>query len=317
VTLFYSRTDSGDSQYRTVSVGLRWRPWDWLHLTAGVPYTFIDGEENITELVDDGLGNLVEQTTTFNYENSGIGDITVVAWINTLYPFTGRETTLPAEGGADADTVVAEDPFDSSGEPYLFFGAGLKLPTGIYDEFDDAKFVYDDSKNITGEYDISEGVLDPRFQLGTGTWDPMIGLVYQQRFWRFQPNLGASYTFTGGKNDVGYEFGDRVAMAASLRFFMYRTESGCQGWVSAGVNGVYVLEDDYDHSEDTTKLGSQPKGEVEDTKGFYDFYNLGIGIDLHKDLTLYGMYSHYLTQHDSDNPYSFDNGLSVGLQYRF
>ncbi|MBU0753789.1 MAG: outer membrane beta-barrel protein, partial [Planctomycetes bacterium] len=183
---------------------------------------------------------------------------------------------------------------------------------------DDAKYVFDSvTKNLTGETSESFGLLPTRFQLGTGTTDPIVALFFMQRFGKFQPSLGLSYQFSGGENAVGYERSDRFGVNAALKYTAMKTKDCRELYLTGGFSSSTAISRDFDHSEDVTRLGSQPVGRVPNTDGTYSFWSLGVGYDLTKSLAISLGYTDTLTTADEQSNYSFDQSISLGLQYRF
>ncbi|MEW6743932.1 MAG: hypothetical protein AB1486_14365 [Planctomycetota bacterium] len=301
------------SDYDSLSLGLRLRAAEWLQLTANIPYSFIDGKEVIWDQTAPG----VDRRNEFEYSNSGLGDVTLVGWFNVLYPFTAEDLTGAVDLSVPEQKPEEELTIEGTGDPLVYLGIGVKVPTGSYDEKDAAKLKFDRSKSLTGETSESDGVLPARFQLGTGTTDGLFSLVYQQRFGRITPSLGVTYELSGGENDVGYERGDRLSWAAGVKYVLYRPGCNRQLYVSAGLSGVSVLDDDVDHSEDTTQLGPQEVGVIPDTKGTYNYYNFGGGYDITEDFTIRASIILPFDNPDTDSEYGFEQSFGLSLQYRF
>jgi hypothetical protein len=317
ISLGYGYTESGDSEYNSINLGLRWRPNKWLQFTASIPYLDIEGEE--VQVVDarDPVTDLpVQFVEEFSYSESGIGDVTLMAWANVLCAFL-EDTPLDDPSLEEAEKA-AESDVEGIGDPALYFGAGVKLPTGDEDATDAAKYVFDSTtKNLTGEYSSSFGLIPTRFQLGTGTTDPIAAVFYVQRFGRFQPSAGFSYQWSGGKNDVDYERSDRFGWNVSCKYVAMVHEDCRQLYVTGGVSSSTATSRDYDHSEDVTQLGSQDVGRVDDTDGTYTFWSLGVGYDLLENLTVNASYTDSLSSPDENSNYSYDYSFGLGLQYRF
>jgi hypothetical protein len=305
LSLGYSNTASGASDYNSVNLGLRYRAFDWLQVTASIPYSFIDGHDVMWDYPATGV-----RKNVFEYENNGLGDISVMGWFDLLYPFRQDETAAEKE-------VVASDTLEGTGKPLLFLGLGAKLDTGTHDEWDQTKYDFDRSKALTGELSDSDGRLPSRYQLGTGTTDTLFGLIYQQRFGRFTPSAAFSYQMSGGENSIGYERSDSVSWAAGLQYVIYQPACNRRLYVNVSLSRSTTTSRDFDHSEDTTRMPSQPKGRVAGTQGTYNFYGFGIGYDLTEDMTVSAACTLPLNNPDEDSEYSFDRSVGVSLQYRF
>ena len=299
ITLGYSTTDTGDSTYQTVSLGLSYRPWKWLAVTGNIPYTIIGGEETI---VDD-LGGGQYRTNRFTYDSNGFGDISLMAWADLFQAFKDP----PEE-------TECNPPI---GPPALYVGMGLKLPTGPHDYLDRKKYDYDRA-NSNGEYSDSDGIYPSYFQLGTGTLDGLFGVYCQQRFGRFVPHASLTYTLTGGENSVGYERGDSFGWSVGTKFLLMNLENSRQFYIQAGLSGVYIPSEDVDHSEDNQKAFSQRKGKVEDTDGAFSYWDIGVGYDLTENLTVSATAMFPLSNDSSSSTSnSFDSmfGLSCWLRF--
>ncbi|MHC4944333.1 MAG: transporter [Planctomycetota bacterium] len=317
VSFGYGYTESGDSEYNSLNLGLRWRPLKWLQFTASIPYLDIEGDEiqivNATDPVDDTPVQFVER---FKYDENGLGDITVMGWVNVLCPFL-EESLIDDIPGEEAKKDAATA-LEGMGNPALYVGVGVKLATGDHDATDAQKFIFDSqTKNLTGEYSESFGLIPTRFQLGTGTDDPIAAVFYMQRFGRFQPSAGFSYQWSGGENDVAYERSDRFGWNASCKYVAMLTEDCRELYVTGGVSGSTATSRDIDHSNDVTKLGPQEVGRVDGTDGTYTFWSIGVGYDLMENLTINASYTDSLSEADEDSNYSYDYSFGLGLQYRF
>jgi hypothetical protein len=308
--LGYAYTDSGQSDYHSIALSARYKILDWFQVTGSVPYRIISGEESVTfrEEQPPGSGTFVDSIEKLDYDTSGIGDVSLMGWVNLTYFLQGETEAL------DKSSMDASDIWE---KPSIYLGVGVKLPTGEDDETDSDKLAVDQRANLTGEYSQSEGVIPARFQVGTGTTDILFGAVYQQRFGRFIPVAGVTYQLVDDESDAGYEYGDMLSITAGSKYIISEWEGCRQFYVSGGVSASLKMEDDYDHSEDTTRLGSQPKGEVPDTDEDYYFANFAVGYDVTEDLRLVGGFTLPLNDPDDDSPNSFDKSISVGIQYSF
>lgn len=304
-----SANESGDSSFDSISIGLSYRPFEWLQLSGAIPYMFIKGNEVIWDQYDTGGGIMANRRNEFRYDQDGMGDIMVMAWANTLYPFFDHPE------GDEEPTTEEKEAF--SEYPALYVGFGVKFDNADDDEFDAKKFAFDREKAITGEPNISDGILPSKYQLGTGTTDILVGLYYLQRFGDFTPSAGISYQFVGGENSVGYEKSDVFSWSIGTKYTLIQTEDCRQLYLNAGISGVTTTSRDYDHSEDTTKLLSQPRGRVAGTNETYTFYSFGAGYEITKSIMVTGGITLPLNDPDKDSNYSFDRAFNIGLQYRF
>jgi len=102
--------------------------------------------------------------------------------------------------------LYADDPLIPAHEVSLFLG--LSLPTGSIDE-----------RNRTHPLAMRRTELLPYgMQLGSGTWDPLIGLLYQRSTSPWWWGVDARYTHRLGTNKRGYRLGNRAQLDAYLMF---------------------------------------------------------------------------------------------------
>lgn len=322
ISIGYGNTESGDSTYDGYSLNLKVKPYRWLQFTASLPYSSVDGKEDIQDLYDiDFDGNLDVRTRQLKYDNDGIGDLVVMGWVNTLHHLFNDEE--------EPEELTSEEQYaklSEIGDPALFFGLGAKLDTGSHDEYSQAKYKIDRESSDAAIFSESDGIMPTRFQMGTGTTDPMLGLVYQQSFGRFQPMVGLSYQMSGGENSVGYERADRAGLNAALKYTAY-SSSDCsrQLYITGGVSVVTSLDDDYDHSIDPkiSKNGepnptfAKDKGDVDGTKGTYSFYSFGVGYDFSTTFAANAVITLPLSGADEGSTYSFDRAIGISFSARF
>jgi len=102
--------------------------------------------------------------------------------------------------------LYADDPMIPSSEASLF--AGLSMPTGSINE-----------RNSTHPLSMRRTELLPySMQLGSGTWDPVVGLLYQRSLSPWWWGLDARYTRRAGHNKRGYRLGNRAQVDAYVMY---------------------------------------------------------------------------------------------------
>jgi len=102
--------------------------------------------------------------------------------------------------------LYADDPLIPSQEASLF--VGLSMPTGSIDK-----------RNSTHPLAMRQTELLPYgMQLGSGTWDPIVGLLYQRSLSPLWWGLDARYTQRTGHNKRGYRLGNRAQVDAYLMY---------------------------------------------------------------------------------------------------
>jgi hypothetical protein len=137
-------------------------------------------------------------------------------------------------------------------------GIGGKAPTGAFQQ------------------PAANEVLNPNFQVGTGSWDALFNLNYTARSGRSGLLLDATYRLNGaGEN--GYQFGNRFAGLLSL----FRVEQ--IGGVSVMPNlGLYYEQADWDIENGyyRTYTGGEAWLANAGAEVFWQRYNLGVTYSL-------------------------------------
>ncbi len=133
--------------------------------------------------------------------------------------FSGMMQTLTGQNGFTMksrgimDTMLmgkyrlyADDPMIPSKEASLF--VALSMPTGSIDK-----------RNTTHPLAMRRTELLPYgMQLGSGTWDPIVGLLYQRSLSPWWWGVDARYTQRTGSNKRGYRLGNRAQVDAYLMY---------------------------------------------------------------------------------------------------
>ncbi|MHC4661235.1 MAG: hypothetical protein ACYS8W_06055 [Planctomycetota bacterium] len=341
-SLDYSVAESGKTAYRSYSVSLKYLPFRWLILSASVPYQSISGFDTRWETYTDAFSNPVTKYEEFHYNQEGVGDISVMAWINLAYPFYKKpappcplektpqsgekpESRGPIKRQKDApdsnkkSNGKDKNPLEGFGEPVVLFGIGLKLDTGKHDVWDYQKYVYDRSisEDLTGEYSITDGIIPASYQLGTGTTDILTGIYYQQRFGRFVPTASLVYQLTGGENSVGYERSDKVSWNLSTKYILNVMGNNRQFCINGGLSGSITTSADTDHSENTMMLGIQELGEIPDSDADYKFWDIGLSYDFTPSISAKAGFKFPLGSSEGTTENAFDKLFSLGITFRF
>ncbi len=100
----------------------------------------------------------------------------------------------------------------------LTAGLGVKTPTGSYTK-----------KNSSGKF------IHAHMQPGTGSWDPLISLIYAKMMNPFLLQADATYQITT-RNSEGYEFGDSFAANLSGKYAVTRYFNITGGFTYLHVN---------------------------------------------------------------------------------
>ena len=115
--------------------------------------------------------------------------------------------------------------------------AGVELPTGTDDAVD------------------ALGRLPGPLQLGSGSWDPFMGLVFSRQSFAWQVDVSASYKFTTGTND--FQFGDEVRLdvATKVRLLPRHLSGGLPSFLYANAETNLIWQDE-NHSGGAVDLNS-------------------------------------------------------------
>jgi hypothetical protein len=276
----------------------------WFQATANIPYINKRSEEIL------GFQKV-------RYNEDGIGDISLMGWFSLSHLFVpslagGEKDATPDEEGKEPEIDLSE-----AGDPSVFFGVGVKLDNGEFSARSRDKYNQDLLTAVAGEMKPEMGVIPATYQIGTGTVDALFALVYQQRFGRWVPNGGLTYQVTGGENDVEYEWSDKFGWSFGTKYILLQHEDCRQFYARAGIHGVLNLDPDKDHSQDITQVGDQEVGDVPGTEGTYNTWDLGLGYDITKNMTVIANYALPMGSHNQDSDNALDWQMSLSLQFKF
>lgn len=182
------------------------------------------------------------QKVSENQQYNGLGDITLMGFY-TLFQTENQQSKILQKAQ---------------------IGAGLKLPTGVYD--------------VT-----NNGSVNPSFQLGTGSWDYSLFTEYSIQYQKYGLNATLNYIFKG-ENNKKYRFGNQFNYSAML----FYTSNVKKMTISPqiGVAGeVYATNQDHNEPISLTK-GSIMFGKI-GLETNYENVVLGVNAMLptHQNLT--------------------------------
>ncbi len=143
---------------------------------------------------------------------------------------------------ANYNLVNTYDSVNANVKHNLLIGGGLKLPTGEYRELENGLTV------------------NQNFQLGTGSVDFLLNLIYTIRFNDFGVNAEASHTITTANRDK-YQFGNATRTGLTA-FYLVRT-------------GAFTLMPNVGVSGEFFKDNEQFDQPFSDTGGWASLYNFG------------------------------------------
>lgn len=148
----------------------------------------------------------------------GLGDITLMGFYKLIKPKTDSVTPLN----------------DNKWNHTLSIGGGIKVPTGTYDNTN------------------NEGSVNPGFQVGTGSWDYILGVEYTITKNNWGTAVTINYNFKT-ENDQHYQFGNQLNYGLNA----YRTIGVTSSLVLipfAGISGEH-FEVNKQYNQDVTNTG--------------------------------------------------------------
>ncbi len=203
----------------------------------------------------------------FEAKLEGMGDARVFLHYNLLNTF--------------ADTTR----LDRHWNHQLMAGTGIKAPTGRYQ--------YD-------MYDVSE-VANANFQLGTGSWDIPLNVIYTLKRHETGLNVNLMYN-VNGTNSNGYKFANQTLLSLLAFRSIYLGNTNLV--ISAGTN--------------TEVKGQDLKEGVrnEFTGGWY--INAAVGVDIYWNKFAFGVNGQLpVVQHLSNQELKLNQGFGVSLSRMF
>jgi len=176
-------------KYSDISAG--WQEKDSITHPTGATQTTIYSPV----ILDVMLNELFALTLTIPYYN-----------FYQVQPDTAFGKVIRSNGGIGDITLLLM--YKLFANPSLFVGAGLKMPTGSY--------------KIKGEPIINgqESYYPTNMQLGTGTWDPSIGIFFSQELNPFCLFGNLSYRFTGNYSDLGNKIGNELLFNVGTSYLL-------------------------------------------------------------------------------------------------
>jgi hypothetical protein len=213
----------------TLALDITYGLSDNITLNTIIPYKYVYN----TRRVD---SSLVAGTEGFFFTDrrgsQGLGDIIVMSYLRIRFGDLIRFGDEYYPSGDDGyDDYIGSGPNEYAGRrqgPIFALALGARLPTGRTDIID------------------ARGArLPDNLQLGTGTMDPLAGLLYHQRYYRLGWGVSGLYRMSSQENINHYQWGDEIIAAAYLSYRLSRSlewVNQCNGnWMDHDTyNGVHV-----------------------------------------------------------------------------
>lgn len=180
----------------------------WKHISMDKLYE--DGHRvDPEDVLARGVGKVPEELDI----DTGILRVYYGLWkdfrVCTVVPYLRKDLTTLTKNGVSRSSASGLGDIKLTGK-YKFFSSdtgdqfglhlGVKLPTGS-----------------TEEKDGDGNKLPPRMQLGTGSTDPFIGILYTKNMTPYWFHANIHYTFTT-ENPDGYEYGDLLTGDLALQY---------------------------------------------------------------------------------------------------
>jgi hypothetical protein len=181
-------------QYDTHFIGLR---YSHARFTADIDYPYLEDEHSSDSY------QKVELIGRYNISKKIKANVVVPYMYNEM---NGSQTTSRIEGLSDAMVVFYYNLFNTSDnktsvlKQSMLVGAGVKLPTGKYQQQESGQ------------------LLNPNFQLGSGSLDYLLSVNYTMRYKSIGMNVESSYKINS-TNKYDYRFGNQFNSSGYLFYF--------------------------------------------------------------------------------------------------
>ncbi len=202
---------------------------------ALIPYKYVYNTREIDSSLVSGTEGVI---FTDRRGSQGLGDIIVMSYLRLnfgdLMKFEDEEWATGDDGYDDYIGKGAKMYAGRRQGAAFALALGLRLPTGNTDVTD---------KN-------GQRLADD-LQLGSGTMDPIFGLLYHQRYYRFGWGLSGLYRISSQENIHHYQYGNEAVAAA---YVSYRVNRNLE-WVNQ-LNGNWLGRDMLNGVDATNQGGS-------------------------------------------------------------
>ena len=176
-------------------------------ISALIPYKYVYNTREVDSALVAGTPGIFFSDRR---GSQGLGDIIVMSYLRIKFGDLVRfGDEYYTDGNDGYDDYIGKGPSTYAGRrqgPIFALTLGVRLPTG--------------STDIT---DKSGNRLPDELQLGTGTMDPIIGLLYHQRYYRLGWGASTLYRFPSQENIHHYEGSDEFIGAAYLSYRLNRS----------------------------------------------------------------------------------------------
>ena len=176
-------------------------------LNAIIPYNYVYNTREVDSALVAGTPGIFFSDRR---GSQGLGDVILMSYFRIKFGDLIRFGDEYYPSGDDGyDDYIRRGPTTYAGRrqgPTFALALGLRLPTGN-----------------TQALDNNGNRLPDELQLGTGTLDPIVGLLYHQRHYRLGWGLSGLYRFSPTENIHNYATGDEIITSAYLSFRLSRS----------------------------------------------------------------------------------------------
>jgi len=208
----------------TLALDITYGLSDNITLNAIIPHKYVFNTRRVDSSLVAGTEGIV---FTDRRGSQGLGDLILMSYLRIRFGDLVRFGDEYYPSGDDGyDDYISSGPNEYAGRrqgPIFALALGARLPTGRTDAVD------------------TRGVrLPDNLQLGTGTMDPLAGLLYHQRYYRLGWGLSGLYRMSSKENINHYQWGNEIIAAAYLSYRLNRNLE----WVNQ-CNGNWMDHDTY------------------------------------------------------------------------
>ncbi|MBI5867558.1 MAG: hypothetical protein HZB43_04610 [candidate division Zixibacteria bacterium] len=180
---------------------------DNITLNAIIPYKYVFNTRRVDSALVSGSEGIF---FTDRRGSQGLGDIVIMSYLRIHFGRLIRFGDEYYPSGDDGyDDYIASGPNEYAGRhqgPIFALALGARIPTGKTD--------IADSRNQR---------LPDNLQLGTGTMDPIGGILYHQRYYRLGWGLSGLYRLSSKENIYHYQWGNEIVGSAYLSYRLNRS----------------------------------------------------------------------------------------------
>jgi hypothetical protein len=199
----------------------------YISLSVLVPFEDIQNTSEADSTIKLGLSDEIERPFSYRRGARGIGDVIVMGYFRANFSSLLRfgDEYYPASPD-DYDNYWDHEEDYYAGKrqgPVLALALGVRLPTG--------------QNNALDEFGAR---IPDDLQVGSGTMDPIVGLLFYHRYYRIGYGFSGLFRMSSQENIYHYEWGNEVVGTA---YFTYRLSKQLE--LNTQFNFTYLGRDKY------------------------------------------------------------------------